>query len=145
MLRPAFTVVAGISILMLAGCSARDPVTRTPVYHVGTPTNRSTTYSWIPNNQPFYVQPGVDGGKPLPPMKAVPSQLRFEPYDPLAASVYNTIKHRGINVTYVTTAAKDGTVIVEGAVASERDKQTALAVARAVPGVRAVVDRLKIE
>jgi hypothetical protein len=145
MLRPALTVVAGVSILMLAGCSARDPVTKTPVYHVGTPTNRSTTYSWIPNNQPFYVQPGVDGGKPLPPMKPVPSQRGFEPYDPLAASVYNTIKHRGINVTYITTAAKDGTVVVEGAVTSERDKQTALAVARAVPGVIAVNDRLKVE
>jgi len=139
------TVTAISCALALSGCSARDPVTETPVYHVGTPTNRSTTYSWVPHNEPFYVQPGLNSGKPLPPMKSVPSELRFEPYDPLATAAYNTIKGTGIDITYITTTARDGVVIVSGAVASPADKVRALSAARTVTGVRQVIDQLKVE
>ena len=145
-MRPRFTFTFIVAAaVVLGGCSAKDPVTRTPVYHVGTPTNRSTTYSWVPHNEPYNVQPGLKGGNPSRPITDAPWHPRFEPYNPLATSVYNAVKAAGVDITYITAAAKGDAVVLDGrlSTASERDK--ALTAARSVRGVKTVIDHMKVE
>lgn len=143
-IKPIVRITIALSIPALTGCSDRDPVTATPVYHVGTPTNRSTTYSWIPNNQPYYVQPGVNGGEAVPRMKEFVATPRFEPYAPLASEVYGTLKSKGVAVAYIIVAAKGDSVKIEGNVPTMNDKASAVSIARTVPGVRSVIDEIRV-
>ena len=144
-MRPGFTLTVLAAAAVLGGCSAKDPVTRTPVFHVGTPTNRSTTYSWVPHNEPFYVQPGLNGGNPRQPIKDAPWHPRFEPYAPLATTVYNAVKAAGVDVTYITASANGNAVILDGRLSSTADHDKALATARSIPGVKTVIDHMKVQ
>jgi len=145
-LRPRYSLTLLVTTAaVLGGCSAKDPVTRTPVYHVGTPTNRSTTYSWVPHNEPFNVQPGLKGGNPGKPIKDAPWHPRFEPYNPLATSVYDAVKAAGVDITYITAAAKGDAVELDGRVSTKGDHDKALAAARSVQGVKTVIDHMKVE
>ncbi len=124
-----------VCLPMLAGCSAKDPVTRTPVYHIGTPTNRSSTNSWELNGEPANTQPGLYHGKPAP-LRAVPSQRGFELNDPVARAVQAALTADGqIPTDYLSVRAKHGAVILAGSVAISAQKARAEAIARAVPGV----------
>ena len=144
-MRPGFTLTVLAAAAVLGGCSAKDPVTRTPVFHVGTPTNRSTTYSWVPHNEPFYVQPGLNGGNPRQPIKDAPWHPRFEPYAPLATTVYNAVKAAGVDVTYITASANGNAVMLDGRLSSTADRDKALATARSIPGVKTVIDHMKVQ
>ncbi len=125
-----------IALLGVAGCSRRDPTTTTPVYHIGTPTNRSSTNSDEANHEPFYTQPGVNGGRPVT-LKPIPSQRGFEPSDPLAEQVYAAIGADGtVPTRYLTTGAKNGVVRLTGTVATAAQAAQAEKIARGVPGVK---------
>lgn len=131
-------------LLVLPGCSAKDPVTATPSYHVGVKTNSSTVNSWELNREPIYTQPGVSGGRPVT-LKAIPSQRGFEPNDPLAEDVYAALQaDTSLPTRYLTASAKDGVVILTGTLPSLALKARAEAVARHVPGVRALRSRLVV-
>ena len=121
--------------LLLAGCSARDPVTQTPVYHVGTPTNRSSVNSWELDTAPLNTQPGVYRGKPVR-LKAIASQRGFEPDDPAAQAVLNALNADGqVPTQYLSASGKGGVVRLLGGVSSPAQKARAERIARAVPGV----------
>lgn len=144
--RPRSSLISlAAAAAVINGCSARDPVNKTPVYHVGTPTNRSTTYSWVPHNEPFYVQPGLNGGNPKQAVQPVTSQPRFEPYSPLATTVYDAVKGAGVDTTYLTASAKGDAVVLDGRLPTSGDHDKALAAARSVPGVKTVIDHMKVE
>lgn len=129
---------------LLAGCSAQDPVTQTPVYHVGTPTNRSSVNSWELDTAPMNTQPGVYRGKPAP-LKAIASQRGFEPDDPSALAVLRALSADGqVPTQYLSASGKGGTVILIGSVPSAAQKARAALVARAVPGVTRLDDRVKV-
>ncbi len=120
---------------LLTGCSAKDPVTQTPVYHTGTPTNRSSTNSWELNGEPANTQPGLYHGKPAP-LRPIPSQRGFELNDPVARAVLAALAADGqIPTDYLSARAKHGAVILAGSLATSAQKARAEAVARAVPGV----------
>ncbi len=128
-------LAAGLTIF-LSGCSAKDPVTMTPVYHIGTPTNRSSVNSWELNGEPLNTQPGVYRGKPvsLPP---VPSQRGFEPNDPVALAVLNALgQDSQVSTQYLSVSAKDGVVILTGSVVSPAQKARVEQIARSVAGVK---------
>ncbi len=128
---------------LLAGCSARDPVTQTPVYHVGTPTNRSSVDSWE-LSQSVNPQQRVYGGKPskLTPMA---SQRGFEPDDPAAVSVLNALDADGaVSTQYLSARAKNGVVILAGSVTTAAQKTRAVQIARTVPGVKYVADQVQV-
>lgn len=128
---------------LLAGCSAHDPVTQTPVYHVGTPTNRSSVNSWELDTAPMNTQPGVYRGKPAP-LKAITSQRGFEPDDPAALAVLRALSTDGQSTQYLSASGKGGTVILIGSVPSAAQKRRAALVARAVSGVVRLDDRVKV-
>lgn len=131
-------------LLALAGCSARDPVTQTPVYHVGTPTNRSSVNSWELNGAPLYTQPGVYHGKPVH-LTPIPSQRGFEPNDPVAQAVLNALNgDSALSTQYLSASAKNGVVILIGSVTSPAQKAQAERIARQVPGVRALQSRIVV-
>ena len=133
-----------LSLLLLGGCSRSDPPTLTPVFHVGTPTNRSSTNSWEIGHEPFYTQPGVNGGRPIT-LKPSPSQARMEPDDPLALAVFRAIAADGsIPTCYLETSAHNGVVQIVGTVADPSQKRRAEALARVVPGVRRVQSELTV-
>ena len=92
--RAAWAALAAALTTLIAGCSARDPVTQTPVYHIGTPTNRSSVNSWELDTAPINTQPGVYHGKPAP-LKAIASQRGFEPDDPTAQAVLRALTTEG--------------------------------------------------
>ena len=122
--------------LALAGCSAKDPVTQTPVYHVGTPTNRSSVNSWELGQEPAYVQPGVYRGKPVH-LVPIASQRRFEPNDPVALAVLAALNRDGtVPTQYLSASAHNGVVLLVGSVVSPAQKARAEQIARAVLGVR---------
>jgi hypothetical protein len=128
----------------LTGCSARDKPTDTPVYHVGTPTNRSSTNSDEANHEPFYTQPGVNAGKPVT-LKPIPSQRGFEPSDPLAEQVYAALSADDpISARYLTTGAKDGVVLLTGTVQTPAQAAQAEKVARSVPGVKQLRSHIRV-
>ena len=130
--------------LLMAGCSARDPVTQTPVYHVGTPTNRSSVNSWELNTSPLNTQPGVYGGRPVR-LKAIASQRGFEPDDPAAQSVLRALNADGqVPTQYLSASGKGGVVILIGSVSTPAQKARAVRIARAAPGVRRLNDRMMV-
>ncbi len=129
--------------VLLAGCSARDPVTQTPVYHVGTPTNRSSVDSWE-LSQPVNPQQRVYGGKPAK-LTPIVSQRGFEPDDPAAVAVFNAIDaDSSVSTQYLSARAKNGVVILAGSVTTAAQKVRAVHIARAVPGVEYVADQVQV-
>jgi len=135
---------SGVALGCLVGCSAQDPVTQTPYYHVGTPTNRSSVNSWELNREPYYTQPGVNPGTQVAPPAMTASERGFEPYDPLAERVYAAIGTAGVHVKYISAAAKNGTVVLTGSANNQAELVKALAVAGRVPGVKQVRNQLTI-
>ncbi len=133
-----------ISLLaLLTGCSARDPVTQTPVYHAGTPTNRSSVDSWE-LSQPVNPQQRVYSGKPAK-LTPIASQRGFEPDDPAAVAVLNALDADGkVPTQYLSARAKNGVVILAGSVATAVQKARAVQIARAVPGVKDVADQVQV-
>jgi hypothetical protein len=93
--------------------------------------------------EPFYTQPGVNGGKPVT-LKPIPSQRGFEPNDTLAGAVYENIVADGsIPTKYLAAASKQGVVVLTGTVDTGANKRKALQIARQTPGVRQVRDELR--
>lgn len=132
-------------LLLLTGCSRRDPPTNTPVYHFGVQTNRSSTNSWEIGHEPFYTQPGVNGGKPVS-LKPIPSEARMEPDAPLALAVYQALAADGsIPTRYLETSAHGGVVQIVGTVPTLAQKRRAEAIARAVRGVKRIQSELTVE
>ena len=137
-------VMLALILLSSGGCSRRDPETTTPVFHVGTPTNRSSTNSWEIGHEPFYTQPGVNGGRPVT-VRPIPSQAGMEPDDPLALAVFQAIAaDGGIPTRYLEASAHHGVVQLVGTVADAAQKRRAEAIARAVPGVKQVRSELSV-
>lgn len=131
-------------LLLLGGCSRSDPPTLTPVYHTGTPTNRSSTNSWEIGHEPFYTQPGVNGGRAVT-LKPIPSQAGMEPDDPLALAAFRALAADGsIPTRYLETSAHNGVVQIVGTVGTIAQKRRAESLARAVPGVRRVQSELTV-
>ena len=136
--------LALLAAAALTGCSARDPVTVTPVYHVGTPTNRSSVNSWELNTAPLNTQPGIYGGKPVQ-LKAIASQRGFEPDDPVALAVLRALNTDGqVQTQYLSASGKSGMVILIGSVPNAAQKARAGQLARAVPGVKRLEDRVMV-
>ena len=133
-----------IAALMLAGCSAKDPVTQTPVYHIGTPTNRSSVNSWELNGEPLNTQPGVYRGKPVT-LAPMPSQRGFEPDDPAALAVLNALTQDGhVPTQYLSASAENGVVILIGSVTTPAQKARAERIARTVAGVRELRSKVAV-
>jgi len=131
-------------LLALTGCSAKDPLTATPSYHVGVKTNSSSVNSWEMNREPLYTQPGVSSGRPVT-LPAIPSQRGFEPNDPLAEDVYAALQaDDALPTRYLSASAKDGIVILTGTLPSAALKSKAEEIARRVPGVRTLRSRLSV-
>ncbi len=142
--RAARAALAAALMTLVAGCSARDPVTQTPVYHIGTPTNRSSVNSWEMNTAPINTQPGVYGGRPVH-LKAIASQRGFEPDDPAAQAVLAALNADGQAPTqYLSASGKGGVVILIGSVSNALQKARAEQVARAVPGVRRLESKVMV-
>ncbi len=140
--RAARAALAAAAIL-IAGCSARDPVTQTPVYHIGTPTNRSSVNSWELDTAPINTQPGVYGGKRVR-LSAIASQRGFEPDDPAAFAVLRALADGGVPTLYLSASGKGGVVILIGSVTSPAQKARAEQIARAVPGVRRLDSKVMV-
>lgn len=142
--RAARAALAAALTTSLIGCSARDPVTQTPVYHSGTPTNRSSVNSWELNTAPLNTQPGVYGGRSVP-LKAIASQRGFEPDDPTARAVLRALNEDGqVPTQYLAASGKGGVVILIGSVSGPAQKARAALIARAVPGVKRLDDRVLV-
>ena len=132
-----------LGLALLTGCSAHDPVTQTPVYHTGTPTNRSSVDSWE-LSQPIHPEKQVPSGKAAP-LTTVASQRGFEPDDPLAVAVFNALDaDPKVSTQYLSARAKNGVVILAGSVTTAAQKARVVQIARAVPGVRYVADNLQV-
>ena len=141
---PPWTFLLLLFGLLLAGCSAKDPVTQTPVYHIGTPTNRSSVNSWELNTEPVNTQPGLYHGKPVH-LKAIPSQRGFEPDDPVALAVLTALNADGqVSTQYLSARGKGGVVILTGSVSSGNQKTRAEQLARAVAGVKRLDSRVAV-
>lgn len=130
-----------IVLLLTAGCSAHDPPTQTPVYHTGTPTNRSSVNSWELNSEPANTQPGVYRGRPAA-LKPIASERGFEPDDPVAEAVLNALTAGGVPTQYLSARAKNGVVVLAGGVPTPAQKARASAIARVVVGVKYLDDRV---
>ena len=135
---------AAVAVALVAGCSAKAPITKTPDYHVGTPTNRSSVQSWELNKEPFYTQPGVNSGTQVAPIARTPSHRGFEPYDPLAQKTFSALLTGGVHVKYITATAKGDTVVLMGSANSVEQAQKALDIAEHVPGVKHVRNQLTV-
>ena len=142
--RQLLILLLPLTLAAFGGCSARDPVTQTPVYHNGTPTNRSSVDSWELNSAPANTQPGVYHGKAVH-LTPIASQRGFEPDDPLAVAVMNTLtQDGGISTQYLSARAENGVVILSGSVTAAAQKVRADQVARAVLGVKRLEDRVVV-
>jgi len=135
--------VAGAA-LALTGCSAKDPVTQTPVYHIGTPTNSSSANSWELGQPGLNIQPGRYRGKGVV-LPAIPSQRGFEPGDPLALAVQGALAaDPRVPTRYLTISAKAGTVVLGGSVTNPAQKVLAVQIARRIPGVKILQDKIEV-
>ena len=133
-----------LGALALAGCSAQDPPTQTPVYHIGTPTNRSSVNSWELGQSPSYSQPGVYGGRPVH-LTPIASQRGFEPDDPVALAVLAALNQDGaVSTQYLTATAHNGVVLLVGSVVSPAQKERIDQIARAVPGVKELRNKIAV-
>ena len=131
-------------VLTVAGCSAKDPVTQTPVYHVGTPTNRASANSWELDQAGVNLQPGRYHGKPVV-LPTVPSQRGFEPNDPLAQAVLDALfRDSRLSTRYLSVSAKNGVIRLEGSVTNAAQKTLAEQIARRVPGVKTLQSRIAV-
>ena len=141
----AVKTLAGIVwVLILTGCSAKDPVTQTPVYHIGTPTNRASVNSWELNQAGVNIQPGRYAGKPVT-LPNIPSQRGFEPGDPLALTVRHALTAGSdLPTRYLSVSAKNGIVLLEGSVTSAAQKAQAEQIARQVRGVHTLRSQIVI-
>lgn len=141
-----FLIIFGIifGLTLLAGCSAHDPVTQTPVYHTGTPTNRSSVDSWE-LSQPIHPEKQIPKDRVATPLTSMASQRGFEPDDPLAITVFNALDaDPTMSTQYLSARAKNGVVILAGSVTTAAQKSHAAQIARAVPGVKYVADNLQV-
>ena len=138
------TILFFLGIPALVGCSAKDPVTQTPVYHIGTPTNSASANSWELNQAGANLQPGRYAGKTIT-LPAVPSQRGFEPGDPLANAVRAAFaRDNRLSARYITVSALNGVVVLEGSVTTPLQKAVAAQTAGGVPGVTAVRSRIVV-
>ena len=133
-----------LGLLAFAGCSAQDPPTQTPVYHIGTPTNRSSVNSWELGQSPSYSQPGVYGGRPVH-LTPIASQRGYEPNDPVALDVMAALNQdSAVSTQYLTATAHSGVVVLVGSVVSASQRARADRIARAVPGVKELRDKIAV-
>ena len=129
---------------LLGGCSAKDPPVQTPVFHTGTPTNRSSVNSWELNAEPANTQPGRYHGKPAP-LKPIASQRGFEPDDPAAQAVLAALNaDHSVSTQYLSASGKGGVVILIGSVSTEAQRLRAIQVARTAPGVTQLDSRVQV-
>jgi len=136
---------AGVLSLFVFGCSAKDKPTITPVYHVGTMTNSSSVNSWELYTDPMHTQPGAYHGKPAN-LRTVPSLRGFEPYDPLAVAVFAAMSaDTTLNTRYLSAGAKNGVVVLVGAVGTKAQRDQAVSDAKKVAGVHEVRDQIAIQ
>jgi len=143
-MRASKAVMATVCGLTFAGCSAKDPVTQTPVYHIGTPTNRASVNSWELNQAGVNIQPGRYHGK-IVTLPSVSSQRGFEPGDPLALAVLNALSlDSRLATRYLSASAKNGVVILGGSVTNPAQKTLAEQIARHVPGVKTLWSKIMI-
>ncbi len=122
---------------VLGGCSAKDPVDKTPYYHVGTPTNRGSVNSWELSVGSVPVQPADSRGAHVP-IAVIASQRGFEPNDPLAQSVYSALGRGHVDTRYIMVGAKDGVVMISGSAVNQQQVADAMRVASHVEGVKKV-------
>lgn len=133
-----------ILCIFVAGCSPHEPPNLTPVYKFGVQTNRSSTNSYELYGSPYYTQPGVNSGKPVK-IKRIPSQRGFEPYDSVAERVYMALNSNpALNARYLLAKSQRGIVILSGNVQTPAQKDIAVRIARAVPGVKELRVRIKV-
>lgn len=134
-----YTVSGLFFLLLLAGCSSKDPHTDTPSFHEGPQTGTSAPInSWeVGQNAP-----------PTPKRFQFPAEAShrgFEPYDALAEKVYAALQADGsIPLKYVTVSAKGDNVHVSGTVETSAQAAHAAQVARSVSGVHAVQSHLEV-
>ena len=128
----------------LVGCSRKDPVTTTPSYHIGTPTNSASANSWELGQYGNTIQPGRYSGKTVT-LPDVPSQSGFEPNDPLAAAVRDAFaRDQSLSARFITVSAKRGIVILEGSVTTPAQRTLAAQIAGNAPGVKAVQSKIVV-
>ena len=141
-----FCVVSALAVLgaTLVGCSRKDPVTTTPSYHIGTPTNSASANSWELSQSGNTIQPGRYSGKTVT-LPDVPSQSGFESNDPLAVAVRDAFaQNSSFSARFLTVSAKRGIVILEGSVTTPAQRTLAVHIAGTVPGVKAVQNKIVV-
>jgi len=141
-----FLVVCALAALAaaLGGCSRKDPVTTTPSYHIGTPTNSASANSWELSQPGNTIQPGRYSGKAVT-LPDVPSQSGFEPGDPLALAVRDAFaRDPSLSARFITVSAKHGVVILEGSVTTPAQRTLAARIAGGVPGVKSVQSKIVV-
>ena len=90
------------------------------------------------------TQPGAYHGAPAT-LRNVPSLRGYEPYDPLAVTVFAALNaDSSLNTRYLSAGAKKGTVMLVGTVDSKAQHDLALSDARKVSGVHSVLDHIEI-
>jgi len=137
-------IIFAVGSLALAGCSAKDPVTQTPVFHVGTPTNRASVNSWELAQAGINLQPGHYAGKRVT-LPFIPSQRGLEPGDPLAVAVSSTLAADSrLSTRYLEVSAKNGHVLLIGSVTNATQKKLAVQIARHVRGVKTLESKITV-
>lgn len=122
-------------LLLLAGCSAKDPPTATPSYHAGPQTGTSAPINSWEIGQNTTSTP--KRSRPLFPPER--SQRGLEPYDALAEKVYAALQADGsVPLKYVTVSAERGTVCLSGTVRSAREAAHLIGITKSVAGVQSV-------
>ena len=140
-MRGSLCVAAAAAVVLIAGCSAHDQYARTPYVIATTPTYRSTVRSTDPYIEPRYTQPGLNAGTPAP-LPRIPSEDRWDPNDPVATEVYDAVTaDPSARVRFLRVSAHRGIVRLQGDGRPAACRR-AIAVARAVRGVRMVRDEL---
>jgi hypothetical protein len=132
------------AVVAVAGCSAHEQPPTTPDVRAAIPTNRATINSWELAMGQVNVRPGYAASSPVALVPRARLDQGFEPSDPAAVAVYTALVRRKLETKYIATAAKDGTVLLEGVVSDDSQKAIVAQIAAAVPGVKKVVNDLKI-
>lgn len=138
-------VLAAIGLAaVVAGCSHRDDPPLTPVMYDTTPTYRSTVRSTDAHVEPLYTQPGVNSG-PQVSLPRIASEDRWDPNDPLATEVYNELSNqKDVEPKFLRVSAHDGAIWVQGVVSTASQARRAVAVTKAIRGVRSVRSDLRV-
>lgn len=137
-------IIILLFLLSLCGCSRRDPITSTPIYHTGTPTNRSSVQSWELNKEPLYTQPGVNSGSIVPTPSDIQEQQKYTSYNSLAHQVYAAISDKGFDMRYITVTANNGSVIIIGTVDNKETENKMITIAKGVLGVRNMITKINV-